>query len=391
MNFLKDKSNRIIIFHTECKYLRGGEKYIYELSKRVSKQRHVVLVIETITPYWREKYNRLGIPIYLLWKPKHLYWFLLPFSLIKNAVSIRKKILPSDIIFATSFPLTFLATIISRKTVVFCFEPLSIFYDTFRIKTSSFRERAFLFIIKLFYQPLDHLAVKKAQILATLNKHVAEAIWNQYHRKPDIFIPNGVDTDFFSPSAKPIFKEKNIFFIGHSTDYTGLKTTELLLRALPFVIAKNKSLRLLVSEGIPNIPMRNHYIRLISSLGIQKYVQFVGCIPEKKLPGFYTSCDIFCYCGTPRCIGGSSASLSVIESESCGIPVLRSKGNADEIVEGKTGLYFPTENPQAVANKILQYMALSKKITHQMKLAARKHVMVHFSWDYSAKKMMQLI
>ena len=394
MKSQSSKKKNLFVFHTEFVFLRGGEKYVFELIKRLSKTYTIVLYVERISEYWKRQFVSPHISVHRLWKPPHLYWLFLPITCLVNVFKLKKRICSTDVIFATSFPLSLLATFVSKKSIVFCFEPLSIFYDAPRLKTASLKEKFFLLLIGFIYSPLDFLAVKRAAILATLNKPVANAIWSRYHRKPNIFIPNGVNTHVFTPNAPPLFHIQNsprVFIIGHSTDYTILKGTESLLRALPHIIKKQPNILLLISESIPNTKIRLQYIKLARSLHIQKNIRFVGCIPEQKLPRFYTTCDVFCYCGSTQCVGGSSASLSVLEAESCGVPVLRTLGNADEIIPKKTGFYFFDERPLTIAKRILLYMRIPTARIQKMKRAARQHVIHNFSWDYSAKKLTTLI
>ncbi len=382
----------LYIFHTEFLYVRGGEKYIYEITKRLSKKYFVVLCVESINEYWTKLFEALHVTIYYLWKPKRLYWLLLPCSYVINFTRLKKFIRTTDIVFATVFPLSFLATLLTPQSIVFCFEPLSIFYDTLRIKTSSIKERFFLSIIKRSYAPLDERAVRSAHILATLNKPVARAIIQRYHRKPDVFIPNGVDAAQFSPSAPPLIKKtKYTYVLGHSTDFTVLKGTELLLRAIPLVLKQYTNVLVLISESIPNKKMLSRYRKLVTSLGIQRNVRFIGSVVEEKLPRFYTSCDCFCYCGSTKCVGGSSACLSVIESEACGIPVLRTKGNEDEIISGKTGFYFASETPTAIAQGICSYLALPINTKASFKENARQHVLKQFSWEQSVHQLESIL
>ncbi len=390
---MRHNQKTLFIFHTEFIHLRGGEKYVYEQTKRLIKKHTITLCVERINTYWTKKFYSIGVSIHYIWTPRHLYWLLLPLTFVVNITQLKKFISPRDTVFATSFPLSLLATFVTKKSIVFCFEPLSIFYDTLRIKTGSLKEKFFLLIIRFFYSPFDRLAVKRAKILATLNKPVATAIWRRYHRRPNVFIPNGVDTKVFCSDAPRYLtnnRQQN-FVVGHSTDYTILKGTELLLRALPFVLKKNKNVSLLISESISNTKKHTQYLKIIKALRIQNHVHFVGCVPENKLPGFYTMCNVFCYCGSTRCIGGSSASLSVIEAESCGIPVLRTLGNTDEIVKNKTGFYFKNESPISIAKGILHYMSLPKKTTKNMGLSARKYCVANFSWQYSANKLASII
>ncbi len=393
MQKAQQNKKKLFLFHTEFLHLRGGEKFVYEITKRLVGSHTITLCVEKISPHWNRRFAKLHVSVYRLWRPPFLYWLLLPFSFFINALRLKHFISPQDVVFATSFPLSLLSTVVSKKTIVFCFEPLSIFYDVLRIKMGSLREKLFLPIIKVLYEPFDRLAVQRSWLLATLNEPVASAMAFRYNKKPNFFIPNGVDTKFFCPSAQPLLNvgSKYDLVIGHSTDYTVLKGTEVVLRALPFVIKKQPRTLLLISESIPNKKARLRYENLILSLKIHHHVRFVGCVSEKRLPGFYTACSVFCYCGSTRCVGGSSASLSVIESEACGTPVLRSGGNTDEICSGKTGFYFPTESPTAVARTILRYASLSKKTILSMKTNARKYVTTNFSWDSAAQKLQAIL
>jgi len=382
----------LYIFHTEFLYVRGGEKYIYEIAKRLSKKYSIILCVESINEYWTNLFEVLQVTIYHLWKPKHLYWLLLPCSYVINFVRLKKFIRDTDTVFATVFPLSFLATLLTTQSIVFCFEPLSIFYDTLRIKTSSLKERFFLIMNKFLYVSVDALAVRRARILATLNKPVAQAIMKRYHRKPDVFIPNGVDTTKFSPSALPLIKKAtHTYVLGHSTDFTVLKGTELLLRALPLVLKQHANVLLLISESIPNKKVLRTYQKLVESLHIQQNVRFVGSVPEERLPQFYTSCDCFCFVGSTKCVGSYSACLSAIEAEACGVPVIRTKGNDDEIIAGKTGFYFSSETPSALARGICTYLALPTSKKTLFKRNAREHVLKNFSWDVSVRQFMSIV
>ncbi|MFZ2025564.1 MAG: glycosyltransferase [Microgenomates group bacterium] len=380
---------RLLVFHIECTQLRGGEKYIYELVKRVSPRVPTELFIENISPYWRSQYNKLHVSVHLLWKPKHLYWPLLPITLGINYVLLQRYLSQNDTVFVTNFPLSFLTTLLSKKTILFCFEPLSVFYDSFRIKQSGIRERFLLAVIKFFYAPLDRLAIRRATMVATLNKEVDNAMYSLYKKRANFYIPNGVDTSHFSPKKRPLYKKRGGYIIGHSTDYSPLKGTEVLLRATPQIIRAHPNARIYISESMNNKHTKQKYINLIKTLHMQKYVFFIGCIPENQLPNFYASCDVFCYTGSTQCVGGSSASLSVLEAQSCGIPVLRTVGNSDEIIPNKTGLYFTSEEPKHIADTINSFLSLSTRQTKTMGRAARAHCVQNFSWSVSSKQLLR--
>ncbi len=381
----KTTTERLLVFHTECVYLRGGEKYIYEHIKYASKRRPVILFVEKISPYWEKIYFDLRVPVFLLWKPKKFYWALLPITLFVNFLRLRNTIQKGDVIFASIFPLTFLSVLLSKRTIVFCFEPLNIFYDKVFIRNLPTRSQHIVRLLKFLYRPLDSYAIYNGGALATLNLDVKRAVKNQYGKLARFLIPNGVDTSFFTPKATPLFsfKRRGRTVIGHSTDYTPLKGTEYLLRALPSVIRNNKSVIVLISETISNPQKKKEYQQLIKSLRIQQHVFFVGTIEQKDLPGFYTSCHIFCFCGSSFCVGAFTASLSVIEAQSCGLPVLRTAGNRGEIKINKTGYFIYPEQTFSFSKKILLVTRFSKSKLRAMQKHCRQHAK-SFDWGLSA-------
>lgn len=380
----QSNTNRLLIFFSHHDHLRGGEKFIFELAKHVAQQRQVILFVESISPYWRRAYQQANITICLLWKPKRFYWLFLPVFLMRNFFLYKKTVTAHDTLFAANFPLTLLATLLSKKTIAFCFEPLTILYDTAYCKNESIFTQIILFFIKLFYVPLDKLAIRKSNTRATLNSYVNAAMIQTYGVSADFYIPNGVDTKFFSPRARPSFRYKNngFFVIGHSTDYTPLKGTDLLLRALPDVIKKDKRVLLLITETVSNTKKKTEYKRLIQSLGLQHHVRFAGVVPQKHLPNFYTSCSIYVFCGDSQSVSAKTASLSVLEAQSAEIPVLRTKGNQKEILEGKTGFFITPENTPLFSKRLTYFTGLSPSKFLGMKKCAREHMM-KFSWKRS--------
>ena len=190
---------RLIVFHTESIHLRGGEKYLFELLKRLAKKYDIVFYTERISPYWRLNFVKNAISVKTLWRPSHLYWPLLPITLTINYLMLKRKIIPDDIILSTNFPVNLLSVLLSRKTLCHCFEPMVIFYDPIRIDTLSLKSRLFVKTAKLLYSWLDKYAINHSHYLTTLNHAVEKYILAVHGRKPDAFIPNGIDAKRFVP------------------------------------------------------------------------------------------------------------------------------------------------------------------------------------------------
>ncbi len=380
----------LYVFHTESLYSRGGEKYLFELFKRVSKYYTVIMYFESVSTDWGKLYRKEGIEIRKLWKPNRFYWFLLPLTLLINAIRLKKTIKKSDVVFATNFPVNLLAIFLSKKTICHCFEPLGIFYDPIRIKLLPLFSKVCVSVAKSLYARADNFAIHHSTVLTTLNVSVEKHILNTYGRKPDMYIPNGVDPHVFSPK-KNIKKKNEICVIGHSTDYTVFKGTTDLLKAIALVAQKTKKFRVLISESITDLSVKKIYMRFLSEHKLNRVVRFTGNLTEKQLVHFYQNIDVFCYAGSPECAGGSTASLSVIEAQACGTPVIRSRGNDDEIVHGKTGYYIDPSNPMTFAEQIVKFTKRKTKDIIHLRQAAVRHVKENFQWDVSSTRVVKIV
>jgi len=120
-------------------------------------------------------------------------------------------------------------------------------------------------------------------------------------------------------------------------------------------------------------------------------VTFVGNLSEKQMIDYYRSLDVFCYTGSPECGGGATASLSVIEAQACGVPVIRSVGNNDEIIDNTTGYAVNPNKDTAVAEAIIRFNKLTGHSRTAMKNNARKYVLKYFSWNKSVSTLNRLI
>lgn len=372
-------NRKLLILHTEFIASRGGEKYVYELTQRISKKYTVSLYTERIIPYWLERFKKKHINVCTLWKPVCCYWLVLPITLLVNFFRLKKTVGKNSVVFATNFPLSLLGVLLSKNSILFCFEPLPIYYDRIRIRIMSLRAKLFVTVSKLLYQRLDEYAIRHATVLATLNTHVASYIKRRYQRTPDVYLPNRVDYQFFSPIKRRSPRDR--FILLHSTDYTVLKGTELFIRSLPRVIQRYSNIEAWISESIHNPIEKEKYTALIQSLRLTRVVRFIGTVSEKQLPSFYRSGDVFCFLGSPYCAGGSTASFSVLEAQSCGTPVLRSFGGEVEIIDRKTGYYIHDYSEEGVAKEIIRFLQLPNSKKRTLSQAARNYIIKQFSWN----------
>lgn len=384
-----ETKQKIYVFQTESVLTRGGEKYLYEILKRLNKKHKIILFLQKVSPYWKNVYKKQKIEIRLLWQPIHFYWMLLPFTLFINWLNLKKEVKENDVVFATNFPLSFLAILLSKKTICHCFEPLAIFYDQIVIKNHPYFSRLCIKVAKFLYSGLDKFAIKQCQILTTLNKEVKEHIIKLYKRKPDFYLKNAVDVDFFKTNDNK--KQKSKIIIGHSTDYTVFKGTENFLEIAKLLVEKFPDLQIKITESMIYKDVKLKYIKFVKKNKLEKNIHFIGNLSEKEMVSFYQSINAFCYTGSPLCAGGSTASLSVLEAESCGTVVFRSIGNKSEIKNGKTGFYIDPHQHKKAFDIISNYIYFSKKKKQEMSQNASKYIRENFSWNSTSQKLENII
>jgi len=137
------------------------------------------------------------------------------------------------------------------------------------------------------------------------------------------------------------------------------KKLEYLIKAIPNVIKSNQNVRfVIVGKGSEMEKLLN----LVSEVGVEKYVQFVGFVNDEELPAYYNAADIFVLHSSYEAFG-----IVLIEAMICELPVISTNvGAIPEVVDDKiTGLIVPPKKPKELANAILE-LANSKELREKM-------------------------
>jgi glycosyltransferase involved in cell wall biosynthesis len=72
-------------------------------------------------------------------------------------------------------------------------------------------------------------------------------------------------------------------------------------------------------------------------------IGFAGFIPNKKLPDFFNSFDVF---APPSILDSETFGVVVVEASACGVP--------EVCIGGKTGILVEPKNPDALAKAIIK-------------------------------------
>jgi len=193
-------------------------------------------------------------------------------------------------------------------------------------------------------------------------------------------IPNGVDTERFSPEVERLPKfadhRPTILFTGRLEPRKGLKH---LLLAFEFVAEKLPDARLLiVGTGV----MGGYYRSLVQSK-IKKNTYFEGFVRTEDVPRYYASCDVFC---SPA-VGGESFGIVLLEAMASGKAIVASSidGYRKVIENREDGLLVEPENPRALAEALLEVLT-DRELRSKLSIQGRKKVMA-YSWERIAKRL----
>jgi glycosyltransferase involved in cell wall biosynthesis len=227
-----------------------------------------------------------------------------------------------------------------------------------------------------------HTTVVSKDILQTIKKKFGEDI-------PIDVIPMGVDSQLFHPDKNTrAIREKHkiagpfLLFVGRITEKKGV---QYLIEAMPAVLKKFPECRLLL---IGSGEQQQKLVRLTKSFELQDRVLFAGAIPNKELPEYFATADIFI--GPSIQAGGGDTEgfgLTFVEAAMSGCIVVASDvgGISDIIQDGETGFLVHEKNPHAIADTLCNILKQIDTLA-DIKTAARQKMISQFDWQVIAEK-----
>lgn len=222
-------------------------------------------------------------------------------------------------------------------------------------------------------------AIKNADYLIAVSSFLKEQIISLgIHDAKVEVIPNGVKKEKFYPvniivARKKLNLPESKKIILNVGFFAPIKGTIYLINAFADLIKKrNDLLLILIGEG----PLRSELKDKVRDLNLFEYVWFAGYIPNKELVYWYNAADLFVLPSL-----GEGFGIVIIESLSCGVPVVASNtGGIPELIsENNLGLLVPPGNIKELSNGIFQ--ALNKEWDRNSLIKRSKY----YDWDYVAE------
>jgi glycosyltransferase involved in cell wall biosynthesis len=228
------------------------------------------------------------------------------------------------------------------------------------------------------------------QAVIAISKPVAR------HLREDFFvaqnkihlIANGIDLDRFvmtndkmRRAARQKWELSDVPLIGVIARLSDVKGIDILIKAMPLILKKVPSANLLIAgQG----PEENALKKLAQDMYLGAHVHFKNTIDQT--PELLCALDVFVMPSLMEGLG-----LSVIEAQACGIPVVASRvgGLIDLIEDGKSGFLVPANDPQVLADRIIEVLEGPQQFKGMVR-QARSNVEERFSAEIMLKKTLEV-
>lgn len=163
-------------------------------------------------------------------------------------------------------------------------------------------------------------------------------------------VPNGIDwkSDGFRVKLTGRRSKCRIF---HLSTLSHLKGALVLLRAVPLVARNRQDVEFVFAGPWSHREDQQWAEQFIEQQGISKYIHFSGQVEGDEKCALFNSADVFVFPGVQQ----EGQPLVVIEAMAAGLPVIFTDRGClrDTVLDGKTGLEVPIDDPRSLADRIL--------------------------------------
>ena len=186
----------------------------------------------------------------------------------------------------------------------------------------------------------------------------------------------GIDLEKFEFSERKILPGESvkILTVGRLVEKKGHKYA---IKALAKLINKHKNvIYKIVGDGY----LRGELESLVTELGIEKYVEFLGDVEDEELFRLYHDSHIFVLPSvTARNGGQEGIPVVLMETQAAGLPVISTfhSGIPEVVLDGESGFLVPERDVDALTKK-LEYLVVHPEIWPEMGRAGRKCIELRY-------------
>lgn len=342
--------------------LGGAETQLVRCAERLRARGHDVQVVTLLRPRaYVEELTQAGIPVHRLGVRTKLPDPRPVVRLVRLLRAWRPHIVHSYMVHANL--LSRLARPLARVPVLVC---------SARSLNEGGRFR------ELLYQLTDPLCDLTTQVSqAGVERYVRVGAVPRHKIR---YVPNGVDTDVFKPSAEA--RRRLRLEVDIKGEFVWLAVGRLdvpkdyptMIAAFAQVAGKHPDARLLIAgDG----PLRFDLEAAVSRMDLGDRVQLLG--NRRDVPDLMSAAD-----GYAMSSAWEGMANVLLEASATGLPVVATDvgGNPEVVLDGVTGYLVPPKDPEALARAMLRIMDLSAEQRSAMSSAARNRIVAEFSLDH---------
>jgi len=220
--------------------------------------------------------------------------------------------------------------------ICYCLTPTRYLWSGYE---GYFQNKAFRFLTKpivAYLRSWDKIAAQRPDVFLATCKNVRKRIKKYYNRDSKVIYPP-VDTQKWQMSKK---KEIEDYFLLVSRLDFGYKKVDIAINAFNQLGLPLK----IVGTGTQMENLKRK---------AQKNIEFLGQLTDKELLSYYQRCQALIF---PQ---EEDFGLVPLETQASGRPVIAfQKGGALEtVIEGKTGLFFTPQKPEALIKAVKRFKA----------------------------------
>ncbi len=247
-------------------------------------------------------------------------------------------------------------------------------------------------VIKMVQRFLHRWTVLQARSIISVTHFLAEELRTELSLTPNIdiaVIPIGVDPEQIPEKKYDLtdaFVPHNPVKLVQVARLAPEKGQSTVLHAVRDVIEKGHQVTLdfIGDASYPNYTVFLHNLRNKLGLSAQT-VRFLGFHPVSQIYELLQNYDLFLHPSRDEAQG-----ISVLEAMAAGLPVIVANdgGQKEIVINEKTGLWVPPNDPLALSGAIIDLITKPQKM-FEMGRAGRRHVTTHLSIEQTELKLIR--
>lgn len=230
-------------------------------------------------------------------------------------------------------------------------------------------------------------ALSRADCVTCDARHmVGELVKLGVHEDRVSIINFGVDTDLFHPSSGDDSLRQTIGLADGPVvvSLRGLRAlydVRTLVGAVPLVVEQVPAAMFVIAGDGEERPRLEE---LVSALGVAGHVRFIGQIPNKELPRYLNSSDVY----VSTSLSDAGLASSTAEAMACGLPVVVTDfgDNGEWVQDAVNGYLFPPGDAEALSSRLVDLLRDPEK-RRRLGEAGRKVIVERNSYEVEMGKM----